>query len=62
MSSIYELYYLPLLPEKKKGVIGFIHPKLGEIWYNLNLISEERQIIRIPTLKTELGKVEEYEI
>ncbi|CAD8092149.1 unnamed protein product [Paramecium primaurelia] len=62
MSSIYELYYLPLLPEKKKGVIGFIHPKLGEIWYNLSLISEERQSIRIPTLKTELGKVEEYEI
>lgn len=42
MSSIYELLYLPLLPEKKKGIIGFIHPKLGEIWYNLNLISEER--------------------
>lgn len=61
-SSIYELIYLPLLPEKKKGLIGFVHPKLGEVWYNIQLVSEERQALRVPTLKTELGKVEEYEI
>ncbi|KAM3143753.1 Encoded by [Paramecium bursaria] len=61
-SSIYELIYLPHIPEKKKAQIGFIHYKLGEIWYNLNLISEDKQAHRTPVLRAELGKVEEHEV
>lgn len=35
---------------------------LGELWYELNLVAEDSQVIRLPILKTELGKVEEHEI
>ena len=28
----------------------------------MNLISDENAVVRVPTLKSELGKVEEYEI
>jgi hypothetical protein len=35
-----------------------MNEKLGEIWYDLTLISEEVPFIRLPTLKAELGKYE----
>ena len=41
-----------------KGSISFMNEKLGEIWYDLTLISEEVPFIRLPTLKAELGKYE----
>jgi len=36
-----------------------MNEKLGEIWYDLNLISEDVGFQRLPTLKAELGKYEE---
>ena len=59
-TSTYQLVFLPLRSFKAKGSIAFIQEKLGEIWYELNLNSEENPIIRSPTLKAELGKVEEW--
>ena len=61
-TKTYELLFIPLRVFKGKGSIAFIQEKLGEIWYEFNLISEENPIIRSPTLKAELGKVEEWEI
>lgn len=58
----YELLFIPLRVFKGKGSIAFIQEKLGEIWYELNLNSEECPPIRSPTLKAELGKVEEWEV
>ena len=58
----YELLFIPLRVFKGKGSIAFIQEKLGEIWYELNLNSEEAQVIRSPTLRAELGKVEEWEV
>ena len=42
--------------------MAFVNVKLGEIWYELNLISEESDAIRLPMLKSELGKSEIHEI
>ena len=61
-SSTYELIYLPLVTGKEHANIGFIHSRLGEIWYTLTLISEERQSTRLPIIKAELGKQEAIEV
>lgn len=61
-SKIYELLFIPLKVFRGKGSIAFINEKLGEIWYELSLIADENQTIRSPTLKAELGKVEEWGI
>lgn len=29
---------------------------MGELWYELNLIAEDSGVIRLPSLKCELGK------
>lgn len=59
---LYELLFIPFRVFKGKGSIAFIQEKLGEIWYEFNLCSEENPIIRSPTLRAELGKVEEWEV
>ena len=60
-TKTYELLFIPLRVFKGKGSIAFIQEKLGEIWYELNLICEEASVIKSPILKAELGKVEECE-
>ena len=47
---------MPLKVGKFKGSIAFVSERLGEIWYELNLICEESTAIRLPMLKCELGK------
>jgi hypothetical protein len=42
--------------------VAFIHQLLGEIWYELNLCGEDRGGVRIPQMRTELGKVNRYEV
>ena len=61
-NKVYELWFSPLKAFKGKGSIGFMHEKLGEIWYNLNLISENNPIINLPILKAELGKSENFDV
>jgi hypothetical protein len=56
-STTYELIFSPLRAMKEVGSVAFIHEKLGEIWYELELNAEAPQPIRLPTLKCELGKV-----
>ena len=61
-TATYELVYSPLKPSKKIGSIAFIHEKLGEVWYDLNLEASEPVPVRLPTLKAELGKVEYHSV
>jgi len=61
-TATYELVYSPLKPSRKIGSIAFIHEKLGEVWYDLNLEASEPVPVRLPTLKAELGKVEAHEV
>ena len=56
------MLFTPLRAGKSKGSIAFINDKLGEIWYELHLIGSEAAIIRLPTLKSELGKSERHNI
>ena len=58
----YELIFMPLSIFKASGTVGFLHKKLGEIWYDLRLQSEETSTIRLPVMKCELGKTEKHEI
>lgn len=59
---MYELFFLPLKVGRHTGSIAFVSDHLGEIWYELNLVAEDSQMVRLPMLKTELGKVEQHEI
>jgi hypothetical protein len=47
---------------REHAQVGFIHSKLGEVWYTLTLISEDKGVTRTPVMRTELGKEETYEI
>ena len=53
------MIFSPLKVFRGKGNVSFMNEKLGEIWYDLNLISEDVGFQRLPTLKAELGKYEE---
>lgn len=57
-TGVYELIFSPLKVFRGKGSVSFMNEKLGEIWYDLSLISEDLPFIRLPTLKAELGKSE----
>ncbi|EWS70940.1 flagellar associated protein, putative (macronuclear) [Tetrahymena thermophila SB210] len=58
----YELIYSPLYIGKAKGSIAFVNEHLGEKWYELNLLSEEQAVIKLPILKTELGKFNQHKV
>lgn len=53
---------MPLKVGKWKGSIAFVNDRIGEIWYELNLVSDESDAIRLPMLKAELGKIEMHEV
>jgi hypothetical protein len=38
MSSVYQLIFAPKDVSTNKGTIAFLHPRLGEIWYELDLV------------------------
>lgn len=61
-SVIYELRFTPLRAFKGKGSIAFIQEKLGEIWYELLLFSENKPVDRLPTLRAELGKFSQHQV
>lgn len=61
-SATYELIYRPMQEGKSKGSIAFIHPILGEIWYEFNLMAEDKGGIRLPHSSCELGKVDKHEV
>ena len=50
-------FFSPLKPIKEIGSVAFIHEKLGEVWYELELVAEAPMPVRLPTLKCELGKI-----
>jgi hypothetical protein len=54
--------FSPLKPYKDQGSIAFINDKLGEIWYELKLISEDQDEIKLPPLRAELGKTTFQEV
>lgn len=62
MTSVYELVFQPITEGSWKGTIAFLHPKMGEIWYQLNLVGEDRGGVRVPQFKTELGKTDRHEV
>lgn len=60
--AIYEMIYMPLQVGSEKGSVAFVNEKLGEIWYELNLVAEASAAVRLPIMKCELGKEEKHEI
>ena len=61
-TNVYELVFSPLFVGRHVGSIAFISENLGEIWYDLRLVSEDYPPIRLPVWKTELGKVEAHTV
>ena len=61
-TSTYELLFSPFKPFKGRGLISFMHERLGEIWYNLVLCSEDHLPNKLPLIKAELGKFENFEV
>lgn len=63
-SKAYELVFSPMKPMNARGTIAFLHEKLGEVWYELNLVSKEGPPIRLNTQFAELGKsaIQEVEL
>ena len=53
----YNLIFSPLIAGDFQGTIGFLNEKVGEFWYDLNLIAEENPVINLDLLECELGKV-----
>lgn len=58
----YVLVYSPLYIGRSKGSIAFVNEILGEKWYELSLNSEESATVKLPMMKTELGKTSEHKI
>lgn len=61
-TTSYQLTFLPLKVFSIKGSISFINEKIGEIWYDLNLCSQECKTEKLPLIKSELGKSNEISI
>lgn len=53
----YNLIFSPLMAGDFSGTIGFLNEKVGEFWYDLNLIAEENPPASLELLECELGKV-----
>lgn len=47
MSSVYQLVFSPKEVGTTKGNIAFLHPRLGEIWYELELVGQEGSGVRL---------------
>ena len=55
--ATYNLIFSPLSAGQSTGTIGFLNEKVGEFWYDLNLMAEENPVINLDLLECELGKV-----
>ena len=49
-------------PGEVVGNIGFLNEKVGEFWYDLNLIAEENPVVNLELLECELGHMQKHEI
>lgn len=58
----YQLIFCPLRAMNTKGSVAFVDEKLGEVWYELNLIGKESPPVRLDTLHAELGKIAQHEV
>lgn len=58
----YQLLFCPVKPLNQKGSVAFIDERLGEVWYELNLIARDPPPVRLDTLFAELGKTAQHEV
>lgn len=56
-STTYNLIFSPLIAGEYQGSIGFLNEKVGEFWYDLNLVAEENPVQNLELLECELGKI-----
>jgi len=60
--NTYNLIFSPLMAGEFSGNIGFLNEKVGEFWYDLNLIAEENPTENLEMLECELGKTAVHQI
>jgi hypothetical protein len=54
-TATYELLFAPLLPGREVGSIVFSNPRLGEVWYELNLQSTPPERMRLSQMRAAVG-------
>ena len=54
-TATYELLFAPLLPGREVGSIVFANPRLGEVWYELNLVSKPPERLRLQQMRAAVG-------
>jgi hypothetical protein len=54
-TATYELLFAPLLPGREVGSIVFSNPRLGEVWYELNLQSTPPDRMRLKQMRAAVG-------
>ncbi|CAD7959898.1 unnamed protein product [Amoebophrya sp. A25] len=55
-TATYELVFSPFMPAKKKGQAIFVSDRVGEFWYDLELIAEPAPPTQLPSFECELGQ------
>lgn len=58
----YNMIFSPLIAGEYKGNIGFLNEKVGEFWYDLNLIAEQNPVTNLQLLECELGKMASHTV
>lgn len=61
-TATYELVFSPLLPSKKKGTAVFLNDRVGEFWYDLDLIAEQAPPEELPAMECELGRTAQTQV
>jgi hypothetical protein len=61
-TATYELVFSPLLPSKKKGTAVFLNDRVGEFWYDLDLIAELAPPEELPAMECELGRTAQTQV
>jgi hypothetical protein len=61
-SASYAFYYFPIKVENTVRKVGFVAENKSEIWYEVECVAEEAKVIKLPTMKAELGKSATLEI
>ena len=60
--NTYNLIFSPLVAGEFQGNIGFLNEKVGEFWYDLNLMAEENPVENLDMLECELGKTASHTV
>jgi hypothetical protein len=54
-SGSYDILFSPITPGKQKGSVTFVNDKVGEFWYELELVAQPSPPVSLPHLSAAVG-------